>query len=154
MEHIAQRDWSGLLHGSIPLTAAMGVGAQVEGDGRVRLKVPLHLNHNDKGTGFGGSVATLATLAGWVEVRRQLDIADVGEAVEIVVQRGQLHYLLPINADFSALVDLPDPATLARFVRLFARAGLARLPLTAAVCCQGEVCARFDGEFVARRTQL
>ena len=50
---------------SIPLAAAMQIEAlQFDGQ-QLEMRVPLAANVNDKGTGFGGSIAALATLAGW-----------------------------------------------------------------------------------------
>jgi len=145
------RDWHALLHSSIPLATAMQVNVRPLADGRQQLHVPLAPNVNDKGTGFGGSVAALATLAGWVETQRQLDRAGVTEQVDIMVQRGETHYLLPITADFSAEAQLPDAAELERFQRMYARKGLARLAVGVALHCNGVLVARYEGEYVARR---
>ncbi len=145
------RDWHALLHSSIPLVTAMQVNVTPLADGRQQLHVPLAPNVNDKGTGFGGSVAALATLAGWVETQRQLDRAGVVEPVDIMVQRGETHYLLPITADFSAEAQLPDTAELERFQRMYARKGLARLAVGVALHCNGALVARYEGEYVARR---
>ncbi|HEY9101150.1 YiiD C-terminal domain-containing protein [Chitinimonas sp.] len=145
------RDWTSFLRSSMPLADAMAVTAQTLPDGRIALAVPLGPNVNDKGTGFGGSVATLATLAGWVEVQRQLDQFAPASGVEIVIQRGETHYLKPIRNDFEACAILPDATELERFLRLYARKGLARLALTVEVHCQGEHVAQFGGDYVASR---
>lgn len=146
-----QRDWQSVLNDNIPLARAMQVSAQVQADGSVRLVVPLAPNVNDKGTGFGGSVATLATLAGWVETQRQLDLAGVADTVEIVVQRGQTRYLLPITDEFFAVAEATEPAEAERFIRMFQRRGLSRLAVRIAVRCGDDVCAEFDAEYVAGR---
>ncbi|WP_269532210.1 YiiD C-terminal domain-containing protein [Chitinimonas sp. BJYL2] len=148
------KHWPTLLHQSIPLTRLMGVDATAQADGRITIAVPLAPNVNDKGTGFGGSLAVVATLAGWVEVQRQLDLAGLGDSVEIVIQRGETTYLLPVTADFSATADELDTDVLGRFLRLFARKGLARLALTASVHCEGVLTARFEAEYVAKRAEV
>lgn len=145
------RDWTSLLRTSMPLADAMDLTARTLPDGRIDLAVPLTPNVNDKGTGFGGSVVTLATLAGWVEVQRQLDLAELAHGVEVVIQRGETQYLKPIRDDFDAVALLPEPEALARFLRLYARKGLARLGLTVDVLCHGERVARFAGDYVASR---
>jgi thioesterase domain-containing protein len=146
-----QRDWQTELEHGIPLVRAMQLSVQTVPDGRVRLLVPLGPNINDKGTGFGGSVAALATLAGWVETRRQLDLVIPEAAVDIVVQRGQTQYLAPIHGDFSAMARLPGADDATRFLRLFARRGVGRLAVSVDICCQDQVCATFDAEYVANR---
>jgi thioesterase domain-containing protein len=145
------RDWTGLIGDGIPLARAMQIDAALEPDGRVRLIAPLAPNVNDKGTGFGGSIVTLATVAGWVEIQRQLDVGGVEAEVEIVVQQGETRYLQPVVADFSALVEVPDPDGVDRFLRMFRKRGVARLAVSIQVHCLGAVCATFLGEYVATR---
>ncbi|MBV8467634.1 MAG: YiiD C-terminal domain-containing protein [Burkholderiales bacterium] len=145
------RDWTDLICSNIPLARAMQIGTELVDDGRVRLTAPLAPNVNDKGTGFGGSVATLATVAGWIEVQRQLAAADIDTSVEIVIQRGETRYLVPVTSDFSALVEPVDEASVDRFVRMFQKRGMARLSLSAEVLCQGLSCASFQGEYVVTR---
>lgn len=53
------------LHGNIPLTQAMQVRVLEIGPDSVRLGAPLSANINHHRTAFGGSLATLATLAAW-----------------------------------------------------------------------------------------
>lgn len=143
------RDWQQLLYSTIPLSVAMQVGVIDHPDGRAELTAPLAPNVNDKGTGFGGSLATLATLAGWIEVRRQLDLLSLDEAAEIVIQHGNTEYLHPVTADFTALVEPVDAAELARFGKLFARRGMARLGVRVQLLCDAQCCAVFHGEYVA-----
>src|SRR5690606_33240492 len=53
------------LHAKIPLARAMGVRVErCDSEGLV-LTAPLEPNHNHLGTAFGGSLAALATLAGY-----------------------------------------------------------------------------------------
>ncbi|MBV8657333.1 MAG: YiiD C-terminal domain-containing protein [Burkholderiales bacterium] len=146
-----QRDWQQMLQATIPLSAAMQVGIVYGADGRVELTAPLAPNVNDKGTGFGGSLATLATLAGWVEVRRQLDGIAPDVQADIVIQRGETSYLHPVTAAFSAQVDALDADELGRFAKLFIRRGVARMPVAVQVLCGGVKCAEFRGEYVASR---
>jgi thioesterase domain-containing protein len=144
------RDWQRLLHETIPLTAFMQVAVSLLSDGRVRLDAPLAPNHNDKGTGFGGSIATLATLAGWVECQRLLDTVQCGQDVDIVVQHGETQYLAPVETDFHALPLAGAASDTDRFLRMFQRKGVARLTVAVEVRTD-QCCARFEGDYVASR---
>jgi thioesterase domain-containing protein len=53
------------LHEHIPLTRALAVEVVEVGLQRVQLAAPLAPNRNHRQTAFGGSVASLAMLAGW-----------------------------------------------------------------------------------------
>ena len=145
------RDWQNLLRGSMPLAHAMGVEVVLQNDGRIGLRVPLAPNVNDKGTGFGGSVAALATLAGWVEAQRQLDLATMGSNVEIVVQRGETRYIRPIRDTFLAVAEPPAAEAVQKFLRLYERKGLARLGVEVVIYCDGERVAEYGGDYVASR---
>lgn len=82
----------------------------------VRLRVPLNLNHNDKGTGFGGSLATLCTLAGWCVVSEICARNDC--TVDIVVVTSRAEYIKPVTDEYlSALGLWPDTAEEAEFLR-------------------------------------
>ncbi|MGQ5524649.1 YiiD C-terminal domain-containing protein [Chitinimonas sp. PSY-7] len=146
-----QKDWQALLYNNIPLSRAMQVSAQIIDDGRVRLTAPLAPNVNDKGTVFGGSLATLATLAGWVETQRLLDLAGLGAEAEIVIQHGETDYLLPVRSAFSAISQPQEPEALQRFLRQFERRGLARLAVKVEMVCEDELVARFQADYVAKR---
>ena len=53
------------LHEHMPLTRALGVSVLAAGQQGVNLAAPLAANINHQSTAFGGSLASLAILAGW-----------------------------------------------------------------------------------------
>ena len=53
------------LHEMIPLAKAMGVGVEVSDDRSLTLTAPKEQNKNSLNTAFGGSLVSLATLAGY-----------------------------------------------------------------------------------------
>jgi thioesterase domain-containing protein len=53
------------LHEMIPLAKAMGVGVEVSDDRSLVLRAPKEQNRNSLNTAFGGSLVSLATLAGY-----------------------------------------------------------------------------------------
>ena len=59
----------------IPLVREMQIEVLGEAEGRLRLRAPLAPNVNDKGSAFGGSLASLMTLAGWALATRKLETA-------------------------------------------------------------------------------
>ncbi|MDK2124529.1 YiiD C-terminal domain-containing protein [Parachitinimonas caeni] len=141
--------WQSLISSGIPLAAPMAVQAQLDADGHLQLFAPLAPNRNDKGTGFGGSIAALATLAGWCEVLRLTDLHDLGP-VEIVIQRGATEYLKPVESDFIARAIPCHAEAAAAFAKILTRRGIGRLAVTVEIWAGNGMAARFDGEFVAR----
>lgn len=134
------------LHENIPLSRAMGVHVLEATAGRVRLGAPLAPNLNHRQTAFGGSIASLATLAGWGWLHAQL--AGRTPAVRLVVQKSLLEYLDAIDDDFEAVCDAPAGDSWARFERTLAQRGRARLELAVEVRVRGRVAATLAGTYV------
>lgn len=134
---------------SIPLAAAMQIEAlQFDGQ-QLEMRAPLAANVNDKGTGFGGSIAALATLAGWslttLYLRRQ------GLDCEVVIAESQQRYLTPVRGDFVARVALPEAGVLAHFQARMEARGRGALSLQPVVLCDHEQAFTMQGHYVARR---
>ena len=135
-----------LLHAEIPLTCAMGVTvAHCDATG-LTLRAPLEPNINHKSTAFGGSLATLATLAGWGLL--QLLLRDHG-LVTVVIQESRVRYLLPVTGDFTATALPPAPEDLEKFLAQLERRGVARIDLVATIPAAERVAVHFEGRFVA-----
>ena len=73
---------------------------------RLRLRAPLAANVNDKGCAFGGSLASLMTLAGWGLATLQLQAHGLDAAV--YVADSQVRYLTPLYGDLEASAWLAD----------------------------------------------
>ncbi len=140
------------LHQHIPLSHAMGVrviAASAEG---IELGAPLPPNLNHRRTAFGGSVSALAILSAWafLHLRLQQEGAAVSGAA-LVIQRNEVAYLRPIDADFTAVCPAPPAAVFSRFLATLARRGKARITLAATLRCGGEEAGTFSGDYVALR---
>lgn len=124
----------------IPLAGRIGL--EITGyDGRsLVMAAPLAPNRNDKGTGFAGSIATLATLAGWALVTLWVE-ERLGPA-DVAVYRSEMDYRQPITGDFFARCHLPDEEALDALQAALDSKGRGRLELSVVVC-QGETEAVF-----------
>lgn len=134
-------------HEQIPLTKAMGVRVEAHDGKQLVLTAPLEANHNHLGTAFGGSLAALATLAGYGLLWLELGNRDA----HIVIRRSELDYRHPVTGPLRAICRKPSEAELAAFRTTFAKAGKARVRLAVTVEEAGRVCVTFAGTFVAIR---
>lgn len=134
------------LHEHIPISRAMAVTVVVSDARRVVLEVPLEPNSNHRGTAFGGSVSTLATLAGWATVHTRL--AASGLVGNTVIQHGSIHYDAPITGSFRAICPAVETATWERFVRTVERRGRGRIRVDVTVEAGGVAAARFRCAYV------
>lgn len=135
------------LHAQIPLARAMGVRVESYDGGRLVLTAPLAANHNHLGTAFGGSLATLATLAGYALLWLELGERDA----HIVISRSEIHYRSPVRGDLRAVCLRPDPDALEAFKAQFARKEKARLTLDVTIDGERGSGVEFRGTYVALR---
>lgn len=135
------------LHKHIPLSKAMQVEVVSATPENIELSAPLAPNVNHCGTAFGGSIATLATLAGWSLLRMRL--GDYEPLPHLVIKRSSMEYLQPIEEKFSAVVSYPTEADWTDFLARLTERGRARLSLNAEVFSGSQLAARMTGVFVA-----
>ena len=133
----------------IPLLPHLGI-ERLEWDGKqLLIPTPLAPNINDKGTGFGGSQAAIATVAGWCLTT--LCLREAGLECDVVIADSHLQYLRPVTADFETRAALPDEAAVRTLVERVKARGKGKLALEVEVICQGQVCMRLEGLYVAIR---
>lgn len=133
------------LHDRIPVSKAMGIRVETCDAGVVVLTAPLELNYNHLGTAFGGSLATVATLAGYVALWTALGDREA----HVVVRRSEIDYRHPVRKEIRAVCALPEGGVSDGFRRAFESKGKARMELPVVVS-EGETeCVVFSGDFVA-----
>jgi thioesterase domain-containing protein len=133
---------------AMPPVAAMAIAVDRYEAGALFLQAPLAANVNDKDNAFGGSLASLMTLAGWGWVHLQLRLA--GLAADIYVADSQLRYLLPVYETLRADAAPALPLERDTFIATLRQRGKARLGMAAQVrLADGAVAATFSGRFVA-----
>jgi thioesterase domain-containing protein len=103
---------------------------------------------NDKGCAFGGSLASLMTLAGWGLPRLALDA--IGVTAEIYVQDSAIRYLAPVWHDFRVIARVAEGESLPAFVAALRDKGKARLRVHCRVPLpDGGDAATLEARFVA-----
>jgi thioesterase domain-containing protein len=138
--------WQQRLREGFPLLAAMQVAVLGDEHGW-HLSAPFEPNRNDHATAFGGSISTLATIAGWMAVN-----VAAGEGADVVIQSGSTDFVLPIASDFTAHVLPPLADDLAAFERMYTRRGKGRLAMAVEVkTASNQLAATFHGVYVAVR---
>ena len=142
---------------AMPPVAALGLRiADAEGD-RLSLHAPLAANVNDKGCAFGGSLASLMTLAGWSLLTLRLMRAGVD--ADVYVADSEVKYRAPLFDDLRAEArpaadagTATEGAALDACVLAVAQRGRGELRIDAEVrCADGTLACRSRSRFVAKR---
>jgi thioesterase domain-containing protein len=135
----------------IPLVAQMQVQVANLDENGLTLTAPLAPNINHERTAFGGSLASLMTLACWGYLWALL---DEGQGLRIVVKDAQLEYLKPVTGTLEAHCPPADAEALQRFRDTLARRGKGRIGLKAEMQQDGAIAARYAGSFaVSKQTK-
>ncbi len=136
-----------LIEQQFPLARHMRIAVETADDLHLALRAPLAPNANHAGTAFGGSLFSIAVLAGWSWLTRHLAIEGVH--AEAVVQESHIRYLTPVRGELRAVLEPPARAEVEKFHRMLQRAGRGRLALNVDVYDGATPAARFEGTFAA-----
>lgn len=129
------------------LAKHIGVAVESADDACVVLRAPLAANANYKGTAFGGSLYSVAVLAGWAWVTRYLETRSL--AADVVIQESSTRFLAPVEGELRARAAAPADAQIAKFCKMLQRAGRGRIRLRVEINYGGTLAALFEGVFAA-----
>jgi thioesterase domain-containing protein len=139
------------LHEMIPLAKAMGVGVEVSDDRSLVLTAPKEQNRNSLNTAFGGSLVSIATLAGYGVVWELMCNRENAPRPQwhIVVKESRAAYRRPVIGDLRAICERPAQAAIAEFKEALSRYGKAKL--RARVIEGGQTAVDVQAAFVVTR---
>lgn len=136
--------------GSIALARAMQLRVESFDGERLVLAAPLEPNLNDKGTGFAGSVSTLATLAGWCLVT--LLSEQAGARCEAAIYRSEIDFRRPVREELRAEAWVSEAAAVARLHERLEAGKRARLSIAARLGPEADPALLFAGHYAVWRT--
>jgi thioesterase domain-containing protein len=141
-----------LIHREVPLTKVMGMRVLACLDDSLTLQAPLEPNINIHGTAFGGSLFSLAALAGWGLL--QLKLSGGGEPENMVLGHARIAYHLPVRGDITVRCKLPVGDKFQSFIDDFHQTRKARIKMVAEVVTEEGVAATFTGIYVAWKSKV
>jgi len=134
----------------MPPVAAMQVEVEGMRGDALRLTAPLSANVNDKGNAFGGSMASLMTVACWGLFN--LHLLRAGIHAEVYVQDSQIRYLTPVYEDLRAVAQATAGHDWTEALNILHDKGKSRIPMRAAiVLADGREAATLEARFGALR---
>lgn len=133
-------------HSKIPISKHMGIKVKDYNGTRLTIVAPLSNNINHQNSAFGGSLFSLAALAGWGLL--QLKMAEENLDCNTVIAGGDVEYMAPIFADFSCECSIPEKAVYDVFLEKLHKKSRASLQLEPNIFCDGKKSMKFSGHYV------
>lgn len=106
---------------NIPLADAMNLKVRRYTGDLLEMTAPLTPNVNDKGCAFGGSMASLLTLAGWGLIELGLSAQDL--ECDIYVGDSHLRYHEPVWKELRGVARFAEHGALARLAAAVRKSG-------------------------------
>ena len=130
---------------TVRIAPARALGLRLEAIDPVTVSAPLDANINDKGSGFAGSLFSVAALAGWALVTRWCATEQID--AEVVLQSSTARFLAPARADFRAIAREPAAAQLEKLARMLERRDRGRAQVAVDVQCHDALVMSFTGTY-------
>jgi thioesterase domain-containing protein len=132
----------------IPLADAMDLRVPRYSGDEIEMTAPLAPNVNDKGCAFGGSMASLLTLAGWGLVELGLRAQDL--ECDIYVGDSQLRYHEPVWGELRGVARFTEPGALARLATALRERGKGHAEVVCEIAGDRRAAATLTARFFAR----
>ena len=138
------------LFNDMPPVSAMQIRAVGFDDEVLHLQAPLAANVNDKQCAFGGSLASLMTLAGWGWL--MLKLREAGMEADVYVADSRIRYLAPLYDDLRGEARLADDQDWPAVLRCLGERKRARVSMRSSVRnARGEAVATLEARFALKR---
>lgn len=134
------------IHADIPLSLHLKVSVARRERDRIVLAAPFEPNSNHNGTVFGGSLYSVAVLAGWALVSEALEGLNVEY---VVIQDAEMKYLEPVSGEFIADACWPSEAEREKFLTTVKRRGLGRASVEVEIRSAEKKCGTLQARFAA-----
>lgn len=127
---ISARELQEKIRLNIPLSENMQFEIVELDEDSIHVQAPLAPNVNIHGTGFAGSIYSLAVLAGWAKCTQILSVNKID--AELVVARAEIKYRRAVTGDIDCRCSV-DELERQAFIEEFENRGKSKLELTVIV---------------------
>ncbi|MFX4154037.1 thioesterase domain-containing protein [Aliarcobacter butzleri] len=137
------------LHNEIPLTKFMDLKITKYDEKELITIAPLNKNINDKGTAFGGSLATLTIISGWSIcwlISKELEI----NSENIVVIKNEHSYRKPVTKELICHTKRPTKDEIEKLKNKLLLKKSASIKISSQIIEDDEVCVDFTGYYVIK----
>lgn len=142
-------DLAQILEKNISLYKHLGISVVLLTAERVHFRVSLAKNLNHKLTAFGGSLYATAVMAAYGLVLAALRKQGI-DTENIVIQKGEIKYLKPVDEDFDVICEFPGAAQAEELLQRLKVERRLSTVLTVRLEVHGDLRALLRGTFVVK----
>lgn len=137
------------LHKEIPLTNFMQLKVSNYNENELVTTAPLDVNINDKGTAFGGSLATICIISGWS--LSWLISKELGfDSNNIVIIKNEHSYKNPVTKDIICYTKKPSKEQIEILKEKLQTKKSASIKIYSKIIEDNKVCVEFEGYYVIK----
>ena len=137
------------LHNEIPLTKFMDLKITKYDEKELITIAPLNKNINDKGTAFGGSLATLTIISGWSICWLISKVLEINSE-NIVVIKNEHSYRKPVTKGLICHTKRPTKDEIENLKNKLLLKKSASIKISSQIIEDGEICVDFTGYYVIK----
>lgn len=145
----ARIELQNVLHKEIPITRRIGIQVEQCEVDRIVLTAPIEPNINHKCTAFGGSLYSVAVLAGWSFIFHNMKLHQLEG--HIVIQHSEVDYKIPVDGQIKAECSMQESDDLYRFIKTYKRKGRARIKLQVRIMFNNTEAMILTGQYVVHK---
>lgn len=135
-----------ILYKEIPPVKLLDFRVKSYENGILSLSAPLSVNHNDKGTGFGGSLEMLNIITGWSAT--WVLLKEKGIEADVVIRKVSSNFKNPATKDFITYCKLPKQDELEKMWLQYQRKGKSRISFRIELYSNDILCLETQSEYV------
>jgi len=135
-----------IIHTQIPVVKDMGIELSGFNGTEIKLKAPLDKNINHRFSAFGGSIYSVAVLAGYGLIFLNLRKRNLNP--HIVVHKSNVVYKAPILKDFEAICKIENNKEFNEFIQYYNENKKSRFELTSNVIIDNRIAFTMQAKFV------
>lgn len=114
-------------------------------DDTLSCEVALAPNLNDKGTGYGGAMASQGILLGWCWL--SLWLRRNGREQDVVIVTASQRFLAPVNSDYRLVCEPQERSAIDALTQRLASSDKGRITLQQRLYCGTTLCMEALGEY-------
>jgi len=141
-----KRSFEDIIYSQIPVTKFMGIELSSFDGESLTLKAPLDKNINHRFSAFGGSIYSVAVLAGYGMVF--LKLRELNLNPHIVIHKSNVVYTAPIEEDFEAVCKIGNKEEFDSFIQYYLDNKKSRIELLTNVIINDKIAFTLNAKYV------